>query len=86
MACIEKGIAVYVDKPLSYDVRQNLEMTAFAEAQAVLLAVGFNRRFAPHYVAAKAWLEEAGGFSQCARLNTGPDMTGDLRSRRFMLI
>ncbi|AOK88830.1 Gfo/Idh/MocA family protein [Paenibacillus polymyxa] len=75
MACIEKGIAVYVDKPLSYDVRQNLEMTAFAEAQAVLLAVGFNRRFAPHYVAAKAWLEEAGGFSQCAAIKhrTGYD-------------
>ncbi|KAE8558056.1 virulence factor [Paenibacillus jamilae] len=75
MACIEKGIAVYVDKPLSYDVRQNLEMTAFAEAQAVLLAVGFNRRFAPHYVAAKAWLEEVGGFSQCAAIKhrTGYD-------------
>ncbi|KZE65453.1 dehydrogenase [Paenibacillus jamilae] len=75
MACIEKGIAVYVDKPLSYDVRQNLEMTAFAEAQAVLLAVGFNRRFAPHYVAAKAWLDEVGGISQCAAIKhrTGYD-------------
>lgn len=66
---------MYVDKPLSYDVRQNLEMTAFAEAQAVLLAVGFNRRFASHYVAAKAWLEEVGGFSQCAAIKhrTGYD-------------
>ncbi|MDQ0492155.1 Gfo/Idh/MocA family protein [Paenibacillus brasilensis] len=75
MACIEKGIAVYVDKPLSYDVRQSVEMTAFAEAQAVLLAVGFNRRFAPQYAAAKAWLEEVGGFSQCAAIKhrTGYD-------------
>jgi virulence factor len=66
MACIEQGKAVYVDKPLSYNLRESVEMAAFAEAQGVLLAVGFNRRFAPQYVQAKSWLEEAGGFSHCS--------------------
>ncbi|MFB5269883.1 Gfo/Idh/MocA family protein [Paenibacillus enshidis] len=66
MECIELGKAVYVDKPLSYHLREATEMAAFAEAQGVLLAVGFNRRFAPQYVQAKSWLEEAGGFSHCS--------------------
>ncbi|MDP4096789.1 Gfo/Idh/MocA family oxidoreductase [Paenibacillus sp. P96] len=66
MQCIEQGVAVYVDKPLSYDLREATEMAAFAEAQGVLLGVGFNRRFAPQYVQAKAWLEEVGGIRQCA--------------------
>ncbi|MCM3784162.1 Gfo/Idh/MocA family oxidoreductase [Neobacillus mesonae] len=60
MACIERGIAVYVDKPLSYDLKESIEMAAFAEAAGVLLAVGFNRRFAPFYREAKAWITSAG--------------------------
>ncbi|WP_025677208.1 Gfo/Idh/MocA family protein [Paenibacillus massiliensis] len=58
MQCLERGLAVYVDKPLSYNIRESEEMTAFAEAQGLLLAVGFNRRFAPLYKKARAWMEE----------------------------
>ncbi|NEW07245.1 Gfo/Idh/MocA family oxidoreductase [Paenibacillus sp. SYP-B3998] len=62
MQSIERGVAVYVDKPLSYQWEQSLEMASFAEKKGILLATGFNRRFAPRYVEAKQWLQEAGGF------------------------
>ncbi|ETT44803.1 dehydrogenase [Paenibacillus amylolyticus] len=62
MQCLEQGLAVYVDKPLSYTIRESEEMTAFAEAQGLLLAVGFNRRFAPMYQKAKEWMQGGKGF------------------------
>lgn len=62
MQCLEQGLAVYVDKPLSYTLRESEEMTAFAEAQGLLLAVGFNRRFAPMYQKAKEWMQGGKGF------------------------
>ncbi|MFC9710101.1 Gfo/Idh/MocA family protein [Paenibacillus sp. NPDC056933] len=62
MQCLERGLAVYVDKPLSYTLRESEEMTAFAEAQGLLLAVGFNRRFAPMYQKAKEWMQAGQGF------------------------
>jgi virulence factor len=66
MACLEQGIAVYVDKPLSYVWNESVEMASYAERRGVLLGVGFNRRFAPFYQEAKAWLKEAGGFDWCS--------------------
>ncbi|WP_339273393.1 Gfo/Idh/MocA family oxidoreductase [Paenibacillus sp. FSL W8-0426] len=62
MQCLERGLSVYVDKPLSYVLRESEEMTAFAEAQGLLLAVGFNRRFAPMYQKAKEWMQAGKGF------------------------
>ncbi|MEK4881248.1 Gfo/Idh/MocA family oxidoreductase [Paenibacillus sp. FSL R5-0908] len=63
--CLEQGISVYVDKPLSYDLEESRRMAELAENKGLLLGVGFNRRFAPMYVTAKSWLEEAGGISHC---------------------
>jgi virulence factor len=68
MACLEQGIAVYVDKPLSYAWEESVEMASYAERKGVLLGVGFNRRFAPLYQEAKAWLKEAGGFDWCSAI------------------
>ncbi|MFC3745631.1 Gfo/Idh/MocA family protein [Paenibacillus sp. GCM10012306] len=65
MECLERKVSVYVDKPLSYNLKESQEMARFAQAQGVLLAVGFNRRYAPLYVGAKAWLEQGGGISHC---------------------
>lgn len=62
MACMAQGVAVYVDKPLSYTWAESVEMAAYAERKGVLLAAGFNRRFAPLYIEAKQRLQEAGGF------------------------
>lgn len=64
-ACLERGIDVYVDKPLSYDIRESERMAELALKKGRLLGVGFNRRFAPLYREAKAWLDEAGGFDLC---------------------
>ncbi|OXM88306.1 Gfo/Idh/MocA family protein [Paenibacillus rigui] len=68
MTCLRQGTAVYVDKPLSYNYSEAVRMAEFALEQGLLLGVGFNRRFAPMYIQAKAWLEEAGGFEQCTVL------------------
>ncbi|MDQ1911722.1 Gfo/Idh/MocA family oxidoreductase [Paenibacillus sp. GD4] len=65
MTCLREGVHVYVDKPLSYVIGKSEQMAAYAKEQSRLLAVGFNRRFAPLYVKSKAWLEEAGGFDLC---------------------
>ncbi len=62
MECIQRGIHVYVDKPLSYEIEESIRMIEAAEKKGVLLAVGFNRRFAPRYIEAKEWFEEVGGF------------------------
>lgn len=66
--CLRHGVAVYVDKPLSYDLGESRHMAALAEDKGLLLAVGFNRRYAPMYAAAKAWLEKAGGISHCSAI------------------
>jgi virulence factor len=66
LQCLEAGAAVYVDKPLSYEIRESEAMVEAADRTGRLLAVGFNRRFAPLYRQAKEWLEEAGGFELCA--------------------
>ncbi len=66
MQCLQAGVSVYVDKPLSYEIGESEDMAACARETGKLLAVGFNRRFAPLYVEAKAWMEEAGGFLLCS--------------------
>ncbi|UQZ32589.1 gfo/Idh/MocA family oxidoreductase [Paenibacillus sp. PK3_47] len=65
MKCLQVGVSVYVDKPLSYELEHSRRMAALAEDKGILLGVGFNRRFAPMYMAAKSWLEKAGGISLC---------------------
>lgn len=62
MKCMAHGVAVYVDKPLSYVWAESVEMASYAERKGILLAAGFNRRYAPLYMEAKMWLQEAGGF------------------------
>lgn len=66
--CLEHGVSVYVDKPLSYDLEESKRMARLAEDKGLLLGVGFNRRFAPMYAAAKTWLEKAGGISHCSAI------------------
>lgn len=44
---LERGIHVYVDKPISEDLDEVKELLALAKEKQVLLTVGFNRRFAP---------------------------------------
>jgi virulence factor len=60
--CLSAGVDVYVDKPLSYSLEESERMAALALERGRLLAVGFNRRFAPLYMEARSWLAEVGGF------------------------
>ncbi len=73
MKGLEAGLHVYVDKPLSTEMNESRAMAAKAEEKGLLLAVGFNRRFAPLYMQAKSWIAEAGGLVQAhaAKLRTG---------------
>ena len=45
--CIEKGIHVYVDKPISENVEEVKALMELAKEKGILLITGFNRRFAP---------------------------------------
>lgn len=52
MRLLEAGVDVLVDKPLSYDLAEGRRMVETARELGRSLMVGFNRRFAPAYVAA----------------------------------
>lgn len=52
--CLNAGVHVFVDKPLTDDLAQSLRLVKLAESRGLLLAVGFNRRFAPLIVRASA--------------------------------
>lgn len=43
------NIHVYVDKPLTYDLKSSEKLIALAEEKKLTLMVGFNRRYAPAY-------------------------------------
>ncbi|WP_058301547.1 Gfo/Idh/MocA family protein [Gorillibacterium timonense] len=62
LGCLRRGLHVYVDKPLSYDIRESRAMAEEALARGLLLAVGFNRRFAPFYQQARNHVRDAGGI------------------------
>lgn len=51
---LNKGIHVYVDKPLSEDLEEMDKLYACAKENKCILFVGFNRRFAPMYQKLKA--------------------------------
>lgn len=48
---LETGVPTYVDKPLAYRLADSERLVLLAEERNVSLAVGFNRRNAPGYVA-----------------------------------
>lgn len=55
---LERRIPTFVDKPLADSLTQAQQLVALAERQATLLTVGFNRRFAPPYVALRDFRAE----------------------------
>lgn len=61
--CLAAGAGVYVDKPLASNLAQCEDLLARAAQAGLLLAVGFNRRFAPMYVRARDWVAERGGVA-----------------------
>ncbi|MEO3785385.1 Gfo/Idh/MocA family oxidoreductase [Actinocorallia sp. B10E7] len=57
--CLRRGVPTYVDKPLSADLAEAETLTGLSEDLGVLLAVGFNRRFAPAYRTARYWVSDS---------------------------
>ncbi|NRQ42732.1 Gfo/Idh/MocA family oxidoreductase [Rheinheimera sp. YQF-2] len=53
-ALLNAGIAVFIDKPLSYQLAECEQLLALAERKNLLLFVGFNRRYVPLYQPALA--------------------------------
>lgn len=51
---LNAGIAVFIDKPLSYQLAECEQLLALAERKNLLLFVGFNRRYVPLYQSALA--------------------------------
>lgn len=45
--CLEAGVAVFIDKPVSEDLQEVRELRELAKEKKLLFMVGFNRRFAP---------------------------------------
>lgn len=45
--CLEAGVHVYIDKPLSETQSETEALLALAESKDLILMLGFNRRFAP---------------------------------------
>ncbi|MHC5879891.1 Gfo/Idh/MocA family oxidoreductase, partial [Streptococcus pyogenes] len=44
---LERGIPVYMDKPISEDYKETARLYKLAKAKGTFLMAGFNRRFAP---------------------------------------
>jgi len=44
---LEKGIPVFIDKPLTENIEETEALLTYADEQDTLLTTGFNRRFAP---------------------------------------
>ncbi len=62
-ACLAAGTSVYVDKPLASNLADAEDLVSRADRAGRLLAVGFNRRFAPMYVRARNWLADGVQFA-----------------------
>jgi virulence factor len=48
---LEAGVHVFVDKPLAYRFDEAARLVSLSEREGRLLMVGFNRRYAPDYLA-----------------------------------
>jgi len=53
MALIQKGIPVFLEKPIATTLRDAEALVSAAERSRILLMIGFNRRYAPVYEALK---------------------------------
>lgn len=61
LAALQAGKSVYVEKPLAETIEECEAVVAAQQAAGKLVAVGFNRRFAPAYIRAKQLAGQYGG-------------------------
>jgi len=65
MDCLQRGIHVFIEKPLGLTTHQAREMAHLAEKNNCLTMVGFNRRFIPLLRHVKLKIERVGPIIQC---------------------
>ena len=63
--CLQRGIHVFVEKPLGLTTYQAREMAQLAEKNSCLTMVGFNRRFIPLLRQVKSEIESEKPIIQC---------------------
>ncbi|WP_410016562.1 Gfo/Idh/MocA family protein [Sodalis sp. C49] len=75
---LERGLHVYVDKPLAATLEQAERLVALAARKQRALMVGFNRRFAPLYLRLKQQMQQPASLRMDKhRLdNVGPEAMG----------
>jgi predicted dehydrogenase len=57
IAACKKGLDIYCEKPLSYDIREGLAMVAAAEKAGNIVQIGFQRRQSKGFAKAKELIE-----------------------------
>jgi UDP-N-acetylglucosamine 3-dehydrogenase len=58
MECLEAGLHVLGEKPISNEIERAREMVAKAQEKGVYFGINLNHRFVPPAAKAKAWIEE----------------------------
>jgi predicted dehydrogenase len=58
LAALDRGLDVYCEKPLAYDVREGQAMVAAAEKAGRIVQVGFQRRQSPAYGQVRDYLQQ----------------------------
>lgn len=78
-ALLNKGIHVYVDKPITYDLGTTEKLLSLAERNGLTLMAGFNRRYAPAY----ARLKELKDMNMVIMQKNRKSLPGDVRTFIF---
>jgi len=58
IACVQRGLDVYCEKPLFYDIREGRAMVQAVAKSDRIVQVGFQRRQSPAYQAVKKFIDE----------------------------
>jgi predicted dehydrogenase len=58
MECLEAGLHVLCEKPISNDIQHARAMVAKADEKGLYFGINLNHRFVPPAARAKAWIEE----------------------------
>ena len=78
IAACEKGLDIYCEKPLAYDVKEGIAMLQAAESAGNIVQIGFQRRQSEAFKKAKALIEEgkAGKIHQIgAQIHYNPNLS-----------
>jgi predicted dehydrogenase len=70
LAALERGLDVYCEKPLSYDIREGRAMVEAVKKSGRIVQIGFQRRHSPAFQAVRRHIEEGeAGKIVCAEAN-----------------